>query len=327
MIKQCWRKAVLFALASLLVLASIAGIALWRDPFLLVKAENLRLARAAGLQRHEVEVAGHRWVYAERADARASEKPVLVMIHGFTGSKENWYPLARALGDRYRLVMPDLPGWGESQRIAGQDYGFVAQSRRVAGFLRAVSPDRPVVLLGHSMGGGIVALAAADSPQEVARVGLFDAAGVRFRDNRFGAQVLAGENPFAVDDPASLQRYIDTVFHVEADKPVIPWPVSAVVAHWRARQAAFEQQVLDRIGRSDERFLPGEAAARIRQPALLLWCRQDAVIDPSALDLYAARIPRAAKVMLDGCGHMSIMEKPAEVAAAVTQLIERGTAR
>lgn len=326
MAKRRWRKAVPFALASLLVVVSIIGVALWRDPFLLVKADNLRLAREAGLQRHEVEAAGHRWTYVERMAARA-DAPTLVMIHGFTGSKENWYPLAQALGDRYRLVMPDLPGWGESQRIAGQDYGFVAQNRRVAEFIRAVSPGRPVVLLGHSMGGGIVALTAADFPQEVARVGLFDAAGVRFRDNRFGEQVLAGGNPFAVDDPASLRRYLDTVFHVEAAKPAIPWPASSVVARWRARQAPFEQSVLDRIGRSDERFLPGEAAARIRQPALLLWCRQDAVIDPSALGLYAAQVPQAAKVMLDGCGHMSIMEKPADVAAAVTQLIEKGVPR
>ena len=85
--------------------------------------------------------------------------------------------------------------------------------------------------------------------------------------------------------------------------------------------------VADRIGRGPHNLLPGAEAARIRQPALLLWCRQDAVIDPSALDLYAAQMPQANKVMLDGCGHMSIVEKPAEVAAAVTQLIERGTAR
>ena len=326
MAKRRWRKVFLFALASLVVVVSIAGVALWRDPFLLVKLENLRQARAAALQRHEVEVAGHRWTYVERAAARA-DAPILVMIHGFTGSKENWYPLAQALGDRYHLIIPDLPGWGESQRIAGQDYGFVAQSRRVAEFIRAVSPGKPVVLLGHSMGGGIAALTAADSPAEVARVGLFDAAGVRFRDNRFGEQVLADENPFAVYDPASLKRYVDTVFHVESAKPVIPWPASSVVARWRAQQAPFEQQVLDRIGRSDERFLPGEAATRIRQPALLLWCRQDAVIDPSALDLYAARMPQAAKVMLDGCGHMSIVEKPAAVATAVTQLIHKEPAR
>ena len=85
--------------------------------------------------------------------------------------------------------------------------------------------------------------------------------------------------------------------------------------------------MLDRIGRGDERFMPGEAARTIRQPTLLLWCRQDAVIDASALALYGQRIPQARRVLLDGCGHMSILEKPDAVAQAVVDLIEKGTGR
>lgn len=81
--------------------------------------------------------------------------------------------------------------------------------------------------------------------------------------------------------------------------------------------------MLDCIGRSDSRFLPGELATQIRQPALLLWGAQDAVIDPSALDLYAWRMPQARKVLLDDCGHMSLMEYPDAVADAVIALIEQ----
>ena len=78
---------------------------------------------------------------------------------------------------------------------------------------------------------------------------------------------------------------------------------------------------------ADIRAEAGPDSARIDQPALLLWCRQDAVIDASALDLYAARVPQAQKVLLDDCGHMSIIEKPDSVAAAVVALIERGNPR
>jgi pimeloyl-ACP methyl ester carboxylesterase len=177
-----------------------------------------------------------------------------------------------------------------------------------------------VVLLGHSMGGGIAAMTAASHPRDVGRIGLLDAAGVRFRDNRFGVEVLAGRNPFAVDDADSLQRYVDTVFFDAAAKPTIPWPADDIYIARRKRDAAFEQSVLDRIGRGPERFLPGEAAARIRQPALLLWCEQDAVIDSSAMALYAARMPQARQVLLDGCGHMSLMERPDAVAQAVIEL-------
>jgi pimeloyl-ACP methyl ester carboxylesterase len=301
---------------------------LWRDPLALVHAEFARQRWAAGLSLGQTQVAGHRWVYAVREADRA-DAPTLVMIHGFTGSKENWYPLAQKLRGHYRLVIPDLPGWGASQRIAGQDYGFVAQSERVAAFVEKTGkrPGAQVVLLGHSMGGGIVALTAADHPEDADRVALIDAAGVRFKDNRFGEEVLAGKNPFGVEDDASLQRYLDTVFHIDAAKPSIPWPASRAVIGWRKQQAQFEQAVLDRIGRGEERFLPGQAAARIRQPALLLWCRQDAVIDASAMDLYAAQMPQADKVLLDGCGHMSIVEKPDEVATAVENLINKGAPR
>jgi pimeloyl-ACP methyl ester carboxylesterase len=315
------RTAARVAAVLLALLVALAAVAVALDPYRLVHAEFTRQRLAAGLKLDTVQAAGHRWVYAYSDDA-PHDAPVVVMIHGFTGSKENWYPLARRLRGHYRLLVPDLPGWGESERKPGADYGFVAQSARVDAFLRALSPDRPVVLLGHSMGGGIVALTAARHPDDVARVGLFDAAGVRFHDNAFGREVLAGQNPFGVADAASLRRYIDTVFHDPAAKPAIPWPASSGLIARRRRDAAFEQSALDHIGRGPERFLPGEEAARIRQPTLLLWCRQDAVIDPSALGLYAARIPQARQVLLDGCGHMSIMERPDAIAAAVTALID-----
>lgn len=312
-------------LAAVFVL--VVALWLWRDPMGLVHAEFARQRWAAGLSLEQVEVAGHRWVYAV-AEADQADAPTVVMLHGFTGSKENWYPLAARLRGHYRLLIPDLPGWGGSQRIDGQDYGFLTQSERVAAFIGEVAtPGSEVVLLGHSMGGGIAALTAAGHPQQVARLGLFDSAGVRFKDNQFGLDVLAGKNPFAVHDPASLQRYVDIVFHREAAKPFIPWPASRALIDWRVRQAPFEQSVLDRIGRSEERFLPGEAAAHIDQPALLLWCRQDAVIDASAMQLFGERMPQATQVLLDDCGHMSIIERPDEVAAAVEFLINKGEPR
>ena len=316
------KRPLMLALLAAIGLLAIAMIVLWRDPFLLVRGEFARQRVAAGLSRASVDVAGHRWTYAYR-DADTADAPTVVMLHGFTGSKENWYPLAASLQGRYRLLIPDLPGWGESERKPDRVYGFTQQAANVDAFIRALSPGKPVVLLGHSMGGGIAALAAARYPQEIARVGLLDAAGVRFKDNAFGLDVLAGKNPFGVEDDASLQRYIDIVFHDAKAKPWLPWPASTALIRKRRADAAFEQGVLDRIGRSEESLLPGDEAVRIRQPALLLWCRQDAVIDASAMDLYAQRIPQARAVLLDGCGHMSLMERPREVADAVVKLIDR----
>ena len=86
-----------WALALALVVMVAVGIVLWRDPFLPVRGEFERQRLPAWLSRGRVVVDGHRWVYAERA-ADTADAPTLVLVHGFTGSKENWYPLARALG-------------------------------------------------------------------------------------------------------------------------------------------------------------------------------------------------------------------------------------
>lgn len=317
--------------AALVAVAIVAGIVLtlawrlWRDPWTLVRAEYARQRRALGLARRVADIDGLRWVYVEHA-ASAPGAATIVMLHGYTGSKENWYRLARRLRGRHRLVIPDLPGWGDSPRDPDADFGYAAQASRVAAFIRtliAATGNRPVVLLGHSMGGGIAAVVAARHPDLVARVGLLNASGVQFDDNPFGLDVLAGNNPFGVGDAESLERYLDVLFHDRGARPPMPWPAPSIVIARRRNDADFEQSILDRIGRGEEQFLPGEEAGNIRQPALLLWGAHDRVIDPSAMAQFAARMPQARTVLLDGSGHMSLMEQPDAVAAAVNALIER----
>jgi abhydrolase domain-containing protein 6 len=305
------------ALAAVALLAATA-VVVWRYPYSIVRAEYARQRIAAGLSLHAVEAGGHRWTYVERDGDRA-DAPTLVLLHGYTGSKENWYRVVHALDRRYRIVIPDLPGWGQSERKLGADYGYAAQADLVAAFIDKIS-DRPVVLVGHSMGGGIAAVVAARYPDDVASVALLNASGVRFKDNRFGVEVLDGKNPFAVTDAASLDHYLGLLFEDAAARPSIPWPAQRGVIAFRRGEGAFEQAVLDRIGRGDERFLPYEVAGDIHKPALLLWCRQDRVIDASAIDLFGERMPQAHKVLLDGCGHMSPMERPVEVAQAIRYL-------
>ena len=311
------------AIAGAILLAMAFSV--WRDPGLVIRIEFAKQRLLLGGSARESVAGGHRWAWTE-IDAKRADAPTLVLVHGYTGSKENWYRMARAFGGRYRLVIPDLPGWGQSERKPGGDYGYVAQSKRLSEFLALpeVSGGKPVTLVGHSMGGGIAALTAARYPDRVGRVALLDAAGVRFDDNAFGEDVLAGKNPFAVTDEDSLQRYLHTAFHDPAAMPYLPWPVSGIYIAQRRRDAAFEQGVLNRIGRGDEAFLPGKEAANIAQPSLLLWCAEDAVIDPSALLLYGARMPNASRVLLEGCGHMSLMERPGETAGAIDLLVNHG---
>jgi len=302
-------------------------VGLWHPEWVLW-AEYARQRLVAHATRKVVAVDGHRIVYLEAGRGRT-----IVLLHGFTGSKENWLPLMARLQRSYRVIAPDLPGWGESSRLRGADYGPVAQAERVRDFLQVVQgsapagggsasthsaalrPYRPpTVVVGHSMGGQILGLLASSHPDAVNRIVLMDSAGVSFKANDFGRGVLAGRNPFEVKSRADFHRFLHIVF---ADPPFAPWPADAAMVRLRAPQAAFEQSVLDRIGRGPEALLLASRLGQIQAPTLLLWCRGDGVIDVSAAQVFHAGIRDNRVVLLDGCGHMPMMEQPGVVAAAL----------
>lgn len=268
------------------------------------------LRSRAGAVERSVQVDDHRWVWLE-----AGEGPPLVLLHGFTGMKENWLELVPLLAGRHRVIAPDLPGWGDSTRLAGADYGYAAQALRLNAFLSALSLHE-VVSIGHSMGGGIAAVAAAQQPKELVALALVDAAGVRFRENAFGRAVQDGGHPFAVNTRSGFRRYLSLVFD---DPPWIPWPLDRALVERRIADQDFETRVLDSIGRGASAFLPQRTAAAITVPTLLVWCRDDRIVDVSAAAIYAARIERAptSTVLLDGCNHMPMLERTNALAEAL----------
>ena len=281
-------------------------------PERILQAEFARQRWLAGASERTLVAAQHRWGYLE-----AGHGPLVVLVHGFTGSKENWLPLMRELAKRYRVVAPDLPGWGASERQASADYGPIAQSKRLSAFLAALD-EQPALLVGHSMGGQIAGLLVARQPAVAQRLVLMSSAGVRFAGNDFGREVLAGRNPFEVKNRAELHRYLGIVF---TDPPFVPWPVDRALIAQRRADAAFEQQVLDAIGRGPEAFELQAQLPNIRLPVLLLWCRDDRVIDVSAADIFRAGLPDSQTVILAGCGHMPMMAQPANVAFALKRFL------
>ena len=283
-------------------------------PQWLLDSEFARQRWLAGAEVRTTQAAAHRWVYLE---AGAPDRPLIVLVHGFTGSKENWLPLMRRLGKTHHVIAPDLPGWGESERQASASYGPGAQVERLAAFLRRL-PAKPVLLVGHSMGGQIVGLLSARHPELVARVSLMSSAGVKFAENEFGLAVLAGHNPFEVTTRAELHRYLAIVFD---DPPFVPWPVDEALVRQRRANAGFEQQVLDAIGRGPEAFALEAELAKVQAPVLLLWCRNDRVIDVSAADIFHRGLPASRTVLLAGCGHMPMMAQPDNVASALTHFL------
>ena len=99
-----------------------------------------------------------------------------VLVHGLGGSHLNWSPLVAPLAKRGRVLVPDLGGFGRTPP-SPEGASVEANLALLARFVRAVAPDRRVVLVGNSMGGYLSLRMAADHGALVRALVLVDPAG------------------------------------------------------------------------------------------------------------------------------------------------------
>ena len=167
-----WLKRTLW---SLLALALLAGIGFFLRPVSYLNAWTYLQEDLSGIESRSVEVAGHRVHYLAEGPANG---PVVVLVHGLGANAEYWRNLAPYLAQSgFRVFIPDLIGYGRSERPADFSYSVGDEAAVVVGFMDALGLKQ-VELGGWSMGGWIAVLVAAQHPERVSRLMLFDAAGL-----------------------------------------------------------------------------------------------------------------------------------------------------
>jgi pimeloyl-ACP methyl ester carboxylesterase len=108
-----------------------------------------------------------------------ADSPLLVMLHGWMDVSASFQFVVDALEHEWRVVAPDLRGFGESQWNTGDCYWFPDYLADLDALLDQLSPVAPVDLVGHSMGGNIAMLYAGIRPQRVRRLVNLEGFGLR----------------------------------------------------------------------------------------------------------------------------------------------------
>ena len=107
------------------------------------------------------------------------DAPPLVLLHGFPQTGAMWHRVARQLADAYRIVIPDLRGYGDSEKLPGTADHAQASKRAmaadVAGLMRLLGHERFFVC-GHDRGGRVAHRLALDHPDAVRRLCVLDIA-------------------------------------------------------------------------------------------------------------------------------------------------------
>jgi pimeloyl-ACP methyl ester carboxylesterase len=308
------RRLKFFGVLLALVVVLLGGSYLFAPQWLL-RAHVLRQAMAAHVEEHTLAAGDSTWRYYE-----GGEGPTLVLLHGFAADRTVWLPLAAQLTAHFHVVIPDLPGWGESSRNPDGRYGVADQVQRLGDFLAALRLER-VGLVGHSMGAAIAGAYAADHPGHVAALALLDAYGLEARPSALDRLVSAGGDPFVYDDRAGFERLLELAF---LDAPKVPGRIQDVFVARNRRDRDFIERTFAQLRRPDERLALQHALGRLTMPVLGLWCHDDRMVDPSALESLRNGLTRAPSIgasVLAGCNHMPMLEKPEATAQVLTGFV------
>jgi pimeloyl-ACP methyl ester carboxylesterase len=240
----------------------------------------------------------------------------LVLLHGTPFSSYVWRHAVRALGDRYTVHVWDMPGYGASAKYEGQDVSLPAQQAAFTALLGHWGLERPAVV-AHDFGGAVALRAAVLDGVAYERLALVDAVSVRPWGSDFFRLVNASADVFAALPPhlheALVRAYVASAAHRELRAATL----DALVRPWLGEegQPAFYRQ----IAQADERHTAEveDGYARLDQPTLVVWGRQDTWLPPERGERLAAAIPGARLRLLEGAGHLVQEDAPAELVAAL----------
>jgi pimeloyl-ACP methyl ester carboxylesterase len=252
---------------------------------------------------HFTEVEGLRLQFRMRGAARGEP---LLMLHGWGQSSLSFVGVASLLEERFRILTPDLPGFGfsEAPREAwgSSDYArVVAELIKTAGFESAA-------VLGHSRG-GTIALALATAYPELVK------------------KLVIVASPIVRLPPEPGVRQASLRFTLLRRAARLAPPLRERLLAWGRqrfgsedyRSAGVLRPTLVRVVNEDWR----PALASIRAPVLLIWGSEDTEVPLRVAEEAMTELADARLVTLEGAGHFPFLDQPEAFAEAVTSFLGR----
>jgi pimeloyl-ACP methyl ester carboxylesterase len=231
-----------------------------------------------------------------------AQRPAVVFVHGAGGTHQHWLYQVRDLSPAPTFAL-DLPGHGRSE-APGRD-SIIAYGDWLVAFLDAIELEQ-AVLVGHSMGGGIALDVALRFPDRVAGLGLV-ATGARLRvapailssirEDKEQAVSLICRAAFGPEAPEEMERL------------------------GRRQMGATPAEVLHGDFAACDDFDVMDQLGRIEAPTLVLCGTQDRLTPPKYAVYLRDAIAGATLSLVEGAGHMVMIEQPAAVVWALTEFL------
>ncbi len=254
-------------------------------------------------------------------EAGQQNRKMLLFVHGLGDEAgTTWEHVVPQLAKEYHVVVPDLPGFGQSSKL-NQLYS-PRKYALLLNWLVSTLPDKPMSLVGHSLGGAISIIYAAQYGQGLERLVLVDSVGVLHRlavSQYFVKQQLQLEVPVVSDMlNGSLGRITDLVLEKSSR---LPLNLDLVLdnALMRNKFLAGNPTRIAALAmvQTDYSLLLDQ----IKTPTWLLWGELDEIANVRIAEVLQWRLPQAELRILPGLGHSPMLEDAAGFNRALGQAL------
>ena len=248
--------------------------------------------------------------------------PALILLHGWGGSSRYWRHLLAEFAPSRLVIAPDLPGYGDSPPM--QD---AATPKRLAQVVLDLADRLGLAqfdLNGHSFSAGVAAHVAASAPDRVRRLVLTSFS--TFRDER-ERQVVE-----------QVHRLMEVWMNLR--RPWMAerrWMYRVIGRRFFYRLPTDDQVLRDCVTdflKMDRRVALESARSAgdkvitatleaVRAPTLLVAARQDGIMPPVGAPVVARQVPNCTLHWLEGCGHLPMLEQPAEYEQVVKAFLSQ----
>ena len=290
-----------------LALIVVSAAAFWARPVSFFRGYSELRMYLSGAQSRSTTVAGYRVHYYAMGPQTG---PPVVLVHGLGARAEDWQNLAPYLVRAgYRVYLPDLPGYGQSEKPAAFSYSVPDEAAVIVGFLDVLGL-RQVDLGGWSMGGWIAQRVAADHPARVGKLLLFDSAGLH-------EQPSWDTRLFTPSTPAELDQ-LDAL--LMPNPPTVPDFVASDILRHSERNAWVIRRALASMltGRSTtDNLLPG-----LKMPVLIVWGAEDRITPLSQAEKMHRLMPQSLLDVFPACGHLAPSQCAAQIAPDVVAFLK-----
>jgi pimeloyl-ACP methyl ester carboxylesterase len=276
-------------------------------PGLMVSGLYMLREVSANLEIKTVTVDGQKIVYADNG----RKAPAIVLVHGFGANRTSWYGVVKELGRHYRVIVPDMPGFGQSSHLSNASYDISRQAARLDGFFAAVGAANPI-LVGNSLGGYVSAYYAATRPGKIASLVLIDSAGVTSPELSDLAKFLRqGTNVLIPEHSEDVTLLLQFAYY---KPPFIPKPFRRAVGNEMIAAKSWNEKIwrdMEASPRLDSLL------TNITAKTLVIWGDHDRIIHPGTAAVFTNGIRGSELLVVSNCGHVPQMERPKETAEAI----------